>query len=225
MSTVLFFILGVPGVIFAGKEFADPVFSDWLSPGPGQILLGDAGRLHDVDNAIEKLLLGSLVNKVEGVLLAVATFGIFLSPFSTNLCQFLTCALVPIQAWYYLLNIVYLPLTGAIEGAIISLIVGVALQGLCLWRLSSGFMMKAPTSSKLILNLYILYGMLSVAMAGLMIYRAPEFKDEIEFLAYLREYFWTVNGMVWTAGEDAPDGFKDYLDKLIAESGNGTGIE
>jgi hypothetical protein len=130
--------------------------------------------------------------------------------------------LVPLQAWYFLVNIVYLPLTGAMEAAVVGLILGVSLQGLCLWRLSTGLVDKAPSSSRLLLNLYILYGFLAMMVAGLMVYRAPEFKDEIEFLAHIREYFGQVNGMAWSEGNDAPDGFKDYLEGLVAQAGGDT---
>jgi hypothetical protein len=218
-STLLFFIFGAPGALFAGKEFADPDFSDRLSPGPGQFLLGDAGRLQELDNAIQSSLVGASVNKFEGVILALGTLGVLLSPFSSNLCQFLTCALVPLQAWYFLVNIVYLPLTGAMEAAVVGLILGLGLQGLSLYRLSGDLIEKAPTSSRLLLNLYMFYGFFAMTVAGLMVYRAPELKDEIAFLAHVREYFWTVNGMAWTAGNDAPNGFKEYLDGLVAEAG------
>jgi hypothetical protein len=219
LSTALFFLFGSLGALFAGKEFADPAFSQWVSPGPGKFLLGDSGRLQELDNAIQSLLVGAAVNKFEGVMLALGTVGVLLSPFSSNLCQFLTCTLTPLQAWYFLVNIVYLPLTGATEGAVIGLIVGVVLQGLCLWRLSNGLMERAPTSSKLILNLYMVFGFFAMTVAGLMVYRAPEFKDEIAFLAHVREYFLQVNGMAWTEGNDAPDGFKEYLEALVAKVG------
>lgn len=216
-STALFFIFGALGAVLAGKEFADPAFSQRLSPGPGQFLLGDAGRLQELDNAIQSLLVGVSVNKFEGIILALGTIGVLLSPIAHNLCQFLTCVLVPLEGWYYLLNIVYLPLTGAIETAVIGLLLGAGLHGLCMWRLSSFLLDRAPASSKVVLNLYMIYGFFAITVAGIMVYRSSEFKDEIAFLAHVREYFWEVNGMTWSEGNDAPDGFKDYLEGLLSE--------
>jgi hypothetical protein len=115
ISTFLFFLLGAFGAFFSLKEFGDPVFSDWVSPGPGQAMLGDAGRMLMFEagpNGIHTHLLGVQANILEGILSGLGSLGIFLSPFKSNLCQFLTCALIPLEACYYLVNIVYFPLYG-----------------------------------------------------------------------------------------------------------------
>jgi hypothetical protein len=44
-STFLIFLFGAFGAFFTIKELLDPKFSDWISPGPGQALLGDSGRV------------------------------------------------------------------------------------------------------------------------------------------------------------------------------------
>ena len=44
-STFLILLLGSVGAFLMIKEFFDPAFSDWISPGSGQALLGDAGRM------------------------------------------------------------------------------------------------------------------------------------------------------------------------------------
>jgi hypothetical protein len=208
MSTSLFFLLGSFGAFFSAKEFGDPAFSEWIRPGPGHPFVGDAGRMHELENAIQSLLLGiHTVNRVEGVLLGLGTVGVLLSPFSSNLCQFLTCALVPLEAWYYLVNIVYLPLTGAVEAAVGVLVLGVGLHALCFWRLQSSLSATAPASSRLLLNLYMGYGLVFVAAAALVVYRAPQFEAEMDFFAQVRHYFWTENNMTWTKGMELPDGF------------------
>ena len=209
MSTSLFFLFGSFGAVFAAKEFGDPVFSDWIRPGPGSPLLGDAGRMQEFENAIQSMLLGIYVNRLEGGLLALGTVGMLLSPFSSNLCQFLTCALVPLEAWYYMVNIVFLPMTGALEATIIVMILGVALQALCLWRLQSSLALSAPNASALLLNMYLFYMVVSCAVAGLMVYRAAQFDVEMIFYSRVRDYFWKQNGMTWTKGMELPDGFSE----------------
>jgi hypothetical protein len=59
---------------FAAKEFSDPAFSDWASPGPGQPLLGDAGRMlmfEAGDDGIQSKLLGGPAWLVGGYLLSL----------------------------------------------------------------------------------------------------------------------------------------------------------
>ena len=217
LSTAVFFLLGSFGAFFSAKEFGDPAFSDWVRPGPGHPFVGDAGRIQELENAIQSLLLGISVNRLEGVLLGLGTLGMLLSPFSNNLCQFLTCALVPLEAWYYLLNIVYLPLTGAVEAAAGVLFLGVALQIHCFWRLQNSLSSKAPATSQLLLNLYVVYGFIFCAAAALIVYRAPEFEGEIEYFAQVRDFFWNENNMTWTKGMEIPDGFDAKLKELIRQ--------
>lgn len=207
LSTSLFFLFGSFGAFFAAKEIGDPAFSDWIHPGPGNPLVGDAGRMQEFENAVQSMLLGIPVNKVEGILLGLGTLGMLLSPFSSNLCQFLTCALVPLEAWYYLVNVVFLPMTGALEATIVVLILGAGLQALCFWRVESSLSKSAPATSQFLLNMYLLYGVVAMTVAGLMVYRAPQFQVEMDFYTHVRDYFWNSNNMTWTKGMDLPDGF------------------
>lgn len=209
LSTSLFFLFGSFGAFYAAKEFGDPAFSDWVRPGPGSPLVGDAGRLQEFENAIQSMLLGIPVHRFDGVILALGTVGMLLSPFKNNLCQFLTCAFVPLEAWYYLVNIVFLPMTGALEATFLVMILGIGLQALCFWRLQSSLARSAPNASGLLLNMYVLYLLVSFLVAGLMVYRAPQFDVEMGFYFRVREYFWNRNGMTWTKGMELPDGFGD----------------
>lgn len=217
ISTALFFLLGSIGAFFAAKEFGDPAFSEWVRPGPGNPFVGDAGRMQELENAIQSLLLGVRVNRLEGVLLGLGTVGMLMSPFSHNLCQFLTCALVPLEAWYYLLNIVYLPMTGAVEAAAVVLILGAGLHVLCFWRLQASLTATAPATSRLLLNMYILYGLVFCAAAAIVVYRAPEFDKELIFFTEVRNFFWKENNMTWTKGMDLPDGFDQKMEEALQE--------
>lgn len=210
ISTALFFLLGAFGAFFTLKEFGDPEFSDWLRPGPGHPLVGDAGRMLMFEagpNGIQSLLLGVQANILEGFLLGLGSIGIFASPFRNNLCQFLTCALVPLEAWYYLVNIVYFPLTGAPEAAVIVLIFGGGLQVLCLWRLQSSLFETAPNTSKLVLNLNLVYGTVATVVAMIMVYRAPQFEAEMQMFIHVRDFFMKENNMTWSKGLELPNGF------------------
>ena len=211
ISTALFFLSGAVGAFWALKDLGDPDWSDWIRPGPGHPWMGDAGRLWMFEAGpmgIRSLLLGvPAANIVQGGLLGLGSMGILMSPFRSNFCQFLTCALVPLEAWYYLINMVYLPLTGNTEAAIVVILLGGGLQGLCLWRLQSSLVATAPNTSRLLLNLYLAYALVAVEVTIAMIYRAPHYEAEMELFRQVRDFFLTENNMTWTKGLELPDGF------------------
>ena len=210
ISTVLFFVLGGYGAFFTVKEFFDPEFSDWLSPGPGQPLLGDSGRMLMFEVGplgIQTRLLGVQANILEGVLLGVGTIGVFMNPFKSNLAQFLTCALVPIEACYFLLKIVYFALTGTPELAMPVLVMGGGLMALSFWRLQSSLQKLAPASAQLVLTMYLVYIFVTVLVGVNMVVRSAMFVEDMAFFASVRDHFFNKNRMTWTKGEAFPDGW------------------
>ena len=117
-SVVLNVLLGAFGAFFVFKEFGDPTFSDWLSPGAGQALLGDSGRMlmyEAGDDGVQSMLLGAPAWLVEGIVLGVGTLGIFLSPWFSITAQLLCAFAVPVEGVYYLINVVYFPLVAMPE--------------------------------------------------------------------------------------------------------------
>ncbi|KAJ1479963.1 hypothetical protein T484DRAFT_1812383 [Baffinella frigidus] len=121
VSVLLTYLLGAFGAFFTIKEFGDPGFSDWISPGPGQMFVGDAGRMlmfEAGDKGVQSKLLGVPAWLIEGLLLGAGTVGVLLSASKAPLAQLLSSLLVPIQACYYLVNVAYFPLTGAPELAL-----------------------------------------------------------------------------------------------------------
>jgi hypothetical protein len=76
ISTFLFFLLRAFGAFFSLKELGDPAFSDWVSTGPGQAMLGDARRMLMFEagpNGIQTHLLGVQANILEGALLGLGS--------------------------------------------------------------------------------------------------------------------------------------------------------
>lgn len=213
ISTGLIFLLGAFGAFFAVKEFFDPEFSDWLSPGPGQALLGDAGRMLMFEagpNGIQTKLLGVQdvqANTIEGILLGLGSIGMLASPFRSNMCQFVTCVLLPLEACYYLVNIIYFALVRMPEAAAPMLGLGGGLLALSFWRLETSLQKVAPSSTKLVLNLYMVYFLITVLVALNMVRLAPVYAAELELFVQVRDFFLKENGMTWTKGLEFPNGF------------------
>jgi hypothetical protein len=211
ISTVLIFLFGAFGAFFTAKVFLDPEFSDWISPGPGQPLVGDAGRMLMFEkgpDGIQTKLLGVTANALEGILLGLGSIGMILSPFQSNLAQFLTCALLPLEACYYLVNIIYFPLTGASELAIPGFVMGGGLMAVCFWRLQNYLYPTAPNSAALVLKLYMAYFALMFVVGINMFLRAPQYEEDMQMFIRVRDHFLEKNGMTWTKGLAFPDGFE-----------------
>jgi hypothetical protein len=216
LSTFLIILLGSVGTFIMIKEFFDPAFSDWLSPGAGQAWLGDAGRMVPFEsgpNGLQTKLLGDVVpaNIVKGVILGLGSLGMLTSPFSNNACQFVTCAVLPLEACFYLISIVYFALVGLPEMAIPIMALGGAFLAVSFWRLESSLSISAPISTKLLLNLYLLYFLVTVVVGLNMVRLASKYDADVEMLMRVRDYFMKDNGMTWREGYDLPNGF--YIKK------------
>ena len=213
---MLILLLGSVGIFFMIKEFFDPAFSHWISPGAGQILLGDAGRMVPFEagpNGIQTKLLGDVVpaNIIKGAILGLGSLGVLTSPFSNNACQFVTCAVLPLEACYYLVSIVYFALVGIPEMAVPIMVLGGALLAVSFWRLERSLSVSAPLSTKLLLNLYLIYFAVTVLVGLNMVRLAPKYDADVEMLMRVRANFMKDNGMTWREGYDLPNGF--YIKK------------
>ena len=215
-STVLILLLGSVGSFFMIKEFFDPAFPHWISPGAGQILLGDAGRMVPFEagpNGIQTKLLGDVIpaNIIKGAILGLGSLGVLTSPFSNNACQFVTCAVLPLEACYYLVSIVYFALVGLPEMAVPIMVLGGAFLAVSFWRLERSLSISAPLSTKLLLNLYLIYFAVTVLVGLNMVRLAPKYDADVEMLMRVRANFMKDNGMTWREGYDLPNGF--YIKK------------
>ena len=208
-SVVLNVLLGAFGAFFVFKEFGDPAFSDWLSPGAGQALLGDSGRMlmyEAGDDGVQSILLGAPAWLVEGIVLGVGTLGVLLSPWSSTTAQLLCAFAVPVEGVYYLINVVYFPLVAMPEMVGPMVVMGGGLVAVSLWRVHTYL---APRMGPDFTSLYHSYLMLLGAAllgVGLRLYtRAAEHTAEIASLVRVREHF-VQNGMAWSEGLPLPDG-------------------
>ena len=212
-STFIIFLYGSFGVLLALKAFFDPALSDWISPGPGQFLLGDAGRLFHLElgpTGIQtKLLLGGIY--LRGVVLGLGLLGTLTSPFSNNVCQFLTCMFLPLQGCYYLLHVIYFALVGTPIMALPMLGLGGGLLVVSFSRLEHSLAVTAPQSTKMLLNLYLGYFVGTVLLGLYMLRVAPSYDAELEMFMRIRDFFWYDNGKVWSKELELPNGF--YIKK------------
>lgn len=204
--------LSLFGTLFTLKSFGDPVFSDWMRPGPGHPLLGDAGRMLMYEagpNGVQSLLLGGTLLPawlIEGTLLGLGTLGIYAAWCPHRLTSLFTAYTVPLEGAYYLLMVVYFPIVGAPELALPMFLLGSVLILISVIRVvwytpdTDGWHKEYFTYLK---NL-----MAAVLLGWLFVYaQAGRYQDKIALFIRVREHFIEVNRMSWTKGLEYPDGF------------------
>eukprot|EP00511_Aplanochytrium_stocchinoi_P006182 CAMPEP_0204834080 /NCGR_PEP_ID=MMETSP1346-20131115/18635_1 /ASSEMBLY_ACC=CAM_ASM_000771 /TAXON_ID=215587 /ORGANISM="Aplanochytrium stocchinoi, Strain GSBS06" /LENGTH=177 /DNA_ID=CAMNT_0051967091 /DNA_START=83 /DNA_END=616 /DNA_ORIENTATION=- len=130
-SCVLVTLFGALGFCFTLKEFGDPWFSDFVSPGPGQALLGDGGRMlvfETGDDGIQSKIFSPMSAwLLEGILLGLGSVGMFCSWSRNPTLQLLSAYTLPLEGVYYSANIVYFILVKAPpEAAVLAGIMGAA---------------------------------------------------------------------------------------------------
>jgi hypothetical protein len=212
-STFIIFVYGSFGVLLALKAFFDPGFSDWISPGPGQYLFGDAGRLIQFEmgpTGIQtKLLFGGIY--LRGVVLALGSLAMLTSPFSNNMCQFITCLFLPLQGCFYLLHVIYFALVGTPYMALPMLGLGGGLLMVSFSRLEHSLSITAPQSTKVLLNVYLVYFVGTVLLGLHMLRLGPMYDAELEMFMRVRDFFWYDNGKTWSSHLELPNRF--YIKK------------
>ena len=196
-------------MLFALKALGDPFFSEWLAPGPGNPLLGDAGNFLVFEagpTGVYSKILGVQANLVEGVILGIASLSLVTCWSAAPAAQLLTAVVAPIGGAYLLVSSLYFRLTHAPEMAPTMLLLGTALVAASIYRMHS-----CHPDSRALFPAYLAYlACLAVAAAGssLWIYRrVPRFRNDVIMLARVRHHFLEVNGMRWSAGSRHPDGF------------------
>ena len=91
------------------------------------------------------------------------------------------------------------------------MVLGGALLAVSFWRLERSLSVSAPLSTKLLLNLYLIYFAVTVLVGLNMVRLAPKYDADVEMLMRVRDYFMKDNGMTWREGYDLPNGF--YIKK------------
>lgn len=98
LSTALILLSGSFGILFSLKEWGDPLFSEMVSPGPGQMLLGDSGRMLAFEvgpDGVQSKLMGLPARLIEGFLLTVGSVGVLAALSTDPVAQLLTAAYLP----------------------------------------------------------------------------------------------------------------------------------
>lgn len=212
-STFIIYLYGTFGLFLTLKAFFDPDFSDWISPGPGQLLFGDAGRLVQFEmgpTGIQtKLLFGGVY--LRGIVLGLGLLGTLTSPFTNNICQFITCTCLPLQGCFYLLHVIYFALVGTPYMALPMLGLGGGLFLVSFSRLEHSLAITAPQSTQLLLNVYLVYFVVTVLLGMHMLRLGPAYDAELEMLMRVRNFFWYDNGKTWSKGLELPNRF--YIKK------------
>lgn len=208
-SCLLYLVFGLFGFFFTFKEFADPWFSDTVSPGPGQLLLGDSGRMLMFEagsDGVQSKVLGVPAWLLEGILLGTGSVALFSCWFTSQSMQWLTAYVAPIAGGYFLVNCVYLPLTGAPEMVVPMYVLGLPPFFISLWRVHCYLDAGADALRNYHAWLLALAAM-CVGVCAWISSRADEYAAEIAILIRVREHFNNQNGMTWSAGLEYPDGF------------------
>ena len=208
-SCVCYCLFGSFGVLFTLKEFGDPEFSDWLSPGSGNLLLGDGGRLLLFEagpHGVQSKILGVQANLAEGIILGFGSLALFSCWFTSQEAQLFTAVAAPVAGSYYLANIVYFPWMGSPEMVAPMFVLGLPLF------LNSLFRMHAFYPDASLLPTYHAYlGVVLAVVLGTCVWihtRAPRFQAEIDDFLRVRDHF-LKNGMAWSEGLAFPDGFQE----------------
>jgi hypothetical protein len=95
---------------------------------------------------------------------------------------------------------------GAPELAVPVVVLGAGLMIVCFWRIETSLAVSAPQSTKLLLQLYLIYLTATVFVGLIMWRRAPTYEVEMEMFVQVRDFFLKENGMKWTKGLELPDG-------------------
>ena len=211
-SCVLTTMYGAFGIFFTFKEFFDPKFSEWLSLGPGQALLGDSGRLQALEAGPEGLrtkLLGCPAWALEGAMLGAGSLGVVFSwstkPEHIELSAYLTS----IEGIYYLGNIMYFYIVDLPLAIIPMICLGGPLLGLAAARVG-WFLPRGPEHEDKydgLLAWITLLACIAIILAGKMFAIYPDMQRDIDEFTHLRDYFLYENNMTWTSGLPHPDGY------------------
>jgi len=225
ISTALIMLLGSFGVLFSLKELGDPMFSDMLSPGPGQMFLGDAGRMLSFEtgpDGVQSKLMGMPAWMVEGALLTMGSIGVLAAVSTYSFAQMMTAVYLPMEAYYMLWSAAYFPIVGNDTATMPAAVIGIALLALAYWRvlqmIPDG---REPASFKagvkfaeweaLVWTFQKYLFVLAVATAYMIhtTHANAELEaDSIERYKIVARHFLQVNGMTWSKGLAYPDGFQ-----------------
>jgi len=198
----------------------DPWFSDTMAPGPGSPLLGDSGRMLMFEagpDGVQTKLLMVQANILEGILLGIGSVALFTCFFTSRRMQLVTTYCAPVSACYFLVNIVYFPLTGAPELAAPMLVLGVSPVLISLYRVHA---FLPPSWQKVgddpfgdgetLYRYYSYIALLLALLLGggkLIAHNAQFYADDIALFIRVRDHF-TAHNFTWSAGLPYPDGFQ-----------------
>lgn len=207
LSCFLLWFFGAFGMFFAFKEFGDPWFSDTVKPGPGSPLLGDSGRLLMFEagsTGVQSELLGGPAWLIEGIILALGSLSLFTCWFKSNRAQLLTVYLMPLEACYYLVNIVYFSVCNAAALAVPMTFLGCGLLAVCIFRA----IVYLRREQRRTYYLYLCFLVFLMALISIVIFhRAKTFRADLDLVMRVRRHF-AKNGKKWTKGLKYPDGFE-----------------
>jgi len=206
-------VYGAFGFLLLRKKLGDPAFSDWASPGPGQLLLGDAGRLAWFEfgpEGVSSKMLGCPAWLLEAGFLALGCAGVVLT-WSTKPDHIEASAyLVSCEGIYYLTACVYYVLLGLPWAVAAYASMGAALCGLCLYRVG-WYLPRGPEHYDKYEGLkawQCLLACFGIMLGGKLVARAGPDALEADVAAFkdVRAHFFA-NGRAWTKGAAYPDGY------------------